>query len=94
MGDLVIRRDEGQATIEYILVLSVVVMFAFAVMQGLRRIRLAEKMTAPITKDFAMTYKYGHPKASGPDEGDWKYHPRMPAGGNNFRIFMNPGNSK
>lgn len=83
------KRESGQATLEYVLLLTIVVSFFMIVSQGLERLGLADKLLKPITQDFAYAYKYGHPDARGYDEGDPKMHPRIDTKGN-FRIFINP----
>jgi len=98
MGDLVMalrvsspRVDEqGQAVLEYILLIAIIVGFYMAVTVGMSKIGLAKKLMLPITGAFAATYQYGHPKAKGYDNGGPTYHPRAEGGENNFRIFFNP----
>lgn len=87
------RDEEGQGTIEYILLLVAVVMGATTMFKFFREFRVAEKLTKPITQDFRNIYTYGHPKAKGFDEGGPELHPRF-TGGKNLRIFYNPANSK
>jgi hypothetical protein len=83
------RRDSGQATIEYVLLIATVVSFYLIVLRGLGRIGVSSRVAGPITGEFARAYRYGHPKAKGPDDGGPDLHPRF-LGGNNFRIFLNP----
>jgi hypothetical protein len=80
----------GQSTVEYVLVTAVVVSGILMAFRALSELKITEKITAKFQTDFAMTYKYGHPKARGFDEGTPEYHPRINAGGTNFRIFLNP----
>lgn len=91
-----LRQDQrGQATVEYILLLSTLVAFFVVVRAGLERMQITDRLMAPIEQDFARTYRYGHPKAKGyPDgepynEGGPEHHPRI-WGGSNFRVFLNP----
>ncbi len=89
------RDDEtGQATVEYILLLSVLVSLFLIVARGIGQMGLAEKLARPIQKDFKAAYQYGHPKAKGSADGGFEHHPRAMEGGKdkeNFRIFLNPG---
>jgi hypothetical protein len=81
--------ESGQATLEYILLIAVVVSTFVVMMRGLERFGLGEKMLKPIREDFAYAYKYGHPQARGYDEGEPRLHPRIEVQGS-FRIFINP----
>ncbi|MGK5086264.1 hypothetical protein WDW86_01795 [Bdellovibrionota bacterium FG-2] len=91
---MVLAKDEaGQATVEYILLLSVIVTFFILLAQGISQMGLAEKLARPIQKEFKAAYRYGHPKAKGEEEGGYEHHPRAREGGKdkeNFRIFLNP----
>lgn len=83
-------REKGQATLEYILVLGIILLIFAAVMQILTGAGLDKKIMKPITEDFRRAYQFGHPKAKGFEEpGGPDLHPRA-EGGNNFRIFFNP----
>lgn len=84
------RKQEGQALIEYIMLLAIVVTLYALVAKTLSDLGVAKKLTTPITKSFVRTYRYGHPKAAGYEEGTPKKHPRVPVGEENFRIFINP----
>lgn len=81
---------KGQATTEYILMMAVVVAVFLAIKPIIESFELNRKLMAPLQTDYARAYQYGHPTASGPDEGAPNRHPRF-NGGNNFRIFINPG---
>ncbi|MGK5082903.1 hypothetical protein WDW37_06330 [Bdellovibrionota bacterium FG-1] len=86
-----INSDEsGQAVIEYILLLSVVVMIYVALVGWMNRFGFMDKMTKPITTDFARAYQYGDPKAQGFDDGTPKRHPRIQGCEECFRVFINP----
>jgi hypothetical protein len=84
--------EAGQGTLEYILLLTIVAIgFAF-IMSRISSMDLAAKLAGPINGAFASTYRYGHPKAKGWDDGGPAFHPRATEKGNsNFRIFINPG---
>jgi hypothetical protein len=85
-----IRRDEsGQAVTEYILVLTVLVMFYAALLNALDRLNFAERLAGPIVGSYARVYKYGHPQGKGFDEGTPENHPRAVIGGK-VRLFINP----
>lgn len=85
-------NERGQGVTEYIILLGVVVGAFVLVQKGLQAMNFAGMLTAPITHNFAMAYKYGHPQAQGYDEGQPAKHPRVypnvNPGGNNFRIFI------
>jgi hypothetical protein len=86
------RAESGQGTLEYILLLAIVAVGFSVVMRHFSNADLASNMMAPIKGPFAATYRYGHPKAKGWDDGGPEYHPRATdKGNNNFRIFINPG---
>lgn len=81
--------ESGQATIEYVLILTIIVSFYIALMNVIDRLKLAERLMGPIVGSYAMTYKYGNPKAKGFDEGTPENHPRAVIGGK-VRLFINP----
>ena len=87
--------QKGQATIEYVLLIALVVALFGVVLQFLEDTDLANKIKDEATEDVRTAYKYGHPKARGYDEGQPKQHPRItaPAGvaADNFRMFLNNG---
>ncbi len=82
-------HELGQATTEYILLLSVVVSFYMIVISGMNRFNLGQKLTKFMTQSFTATYTYGHPQAKGFDNGGPIYHPRAVGCENCFRIFLN-----
>lgn len=81
--------ESGQATLEYVLLIAVVVGFFAIATSQLERLGVGAKILKPLNTDFANAYKYGHPKARGYDEGEPEMHPRIETRGN-FRIFINP----
>ena len=85
-----VQDEKGQGTIEYILLLVAVTLGASAMFKMFRDFHIAEKLTRPITKEYANAYTYGHPKAKGYDDGGPELHPRV-VGGKNMRIWYNPG---
>ena len=84
------RNQSGQATIEYILLLSVIVSFFVTISAWVTKFGLAQKMAKPITKDFASTYQIGAPDGAGFDSDSPKDHPRIQDCDNCFRIYLNP----
>jgi Flp pilus assembly pilin Flp len=84
-------NESGQAAIEYVLILTIIVSFYMALMTVIDRANLAEKLSGPIVGSYARTYKYGHPKAKGFDEGTPENHPRAVIDGK-VRLFINPRN--
>jgi len=82
---------DGQAVLEYLILVSTVVAAYLMVAQGLAKIGLMQVLMRPIANDFAMAYKYGNVKAKGYDEGTPQNHPRIDDHGpGDFRIFINP----
>jgi len=84
-----VKNRSGQAVIEYILLLSVIVSLYSLVINLMSSSNAFTMMKKPLEKDFAYTYRYGHPKARGQENGGPKYIPQVD-GGQNFRIFINP----
>jgi hypothetical protein len=83
------RDESGQAAIEYVLILGIIVSFYMALMTVIDKANLAERLAGPIVSSYAMTYKYGNPKAKGFDEGTPENHPRVVIDGK-VRLFINP----
>lgn len=83
------KNESGQAVTEYVLILSIIVMFYMGIMTVVERMNLAERLAGPIVGSYARTYKYGNPKAKGFDEGTPENHPRAVVGGK-VRLFINP----
>jgi hypothetical protein len=83
------KMQSGQAVIEYILLLAIVVGLFVAVFTRLAQTNVFAAMKAPLEKDFMYTYRYGHPQARGQTDGGPKYIPQDPSD-QNFRIFINP----
>lgn len=89
---LELGAEAGQGTLEYILILAIIAGGFSLMMSGITNMDLASKLASPINTSFAATYRYGHPKAKGWDDGGPENHPRATdKGNNNFRIFINPG---
>ena len=85
------RTESGQATVEYVLLLLLVMAMYFLAIHLVRGRNLAGRISEPIKDQFARAYQYGHPKAKGLDEpGGPDHHPRA-YDGNNFRLYINPG---
>ena len=82
-------NQRGQAITEYMMLLVIVLAVVLAVMRILKGSNLASTIMTPIQKDFARAYKYGHPQASGFDEGAPKKHVRIEES-QNFRLYINP----
>jgi hypothetical protein len=85
-----LTNDGGQAVLEYILLLSIVVSIYLTVATWANSYGLAGKMLTPITKDFAAVYQFGDPKAAGFDSDTPKRHPRIEGCDECFRLFINP----
>jgi hypothetical protein len=54
--------ESGQAVVEYVLLLGIVVSIFLVVMRGLGRMGVAEKLMGPLNGSFAATYRFGHPQ--------------------------------
>ncbi|RYZ73311.1 MAG: hypothetical protein EOP09_02080 [Proteobacteria bacterium] len=83
------RSQSGQATLEYVLVLFLVVIIFSLVGKVMQGTRIVERMMGPLKQSYGAIYKYGHVKAKGPDEGGTAYHPQA-LYGTPGRIFINP----
>ena len=88
-GQALRRSVAGQATVEYIMILSVVVALFAVLAMFMKSVGIENKFLKGVRENFARTYQYGHPKAKGFDDGGPEMHPRVNAQGN-FRIFINP----
>ncbi len=92
---VVCLRSQGQAMVEYLLLLAVIVTFIVSAFKKIDDAGIPTKIASQITGTYARTYQFGHPKASYGSEGggETKNHPRaVDAGENNFRIFiLQPG---
>ena len=77
----------GQTTVEYILLIAIVVSLFAIVARVFKDRHIAENLASPLDKKFKYAYQYGSPDARGPDDGGAQNHPRV-VGGNNFRIFL------
>lgn len=84
------KNESGQALTEYILLLSIVISLYTLIIGTLADSNLFETLKGPLTKDYAYTYRYGHPKARGQEDGGPKYIPQHHDDQQNFRIFINP----
>ena len=84
------RDESGQAVIEYVILMSVIVSIFVTVSGWANRYGLAQKMMTPISRDFAKAYQMGDSQAAGTDGGSPKRHPRMNGCEDCFRLFINP----
>jgi len=83
-----IHSNQGQATLEYVLILLIVISSYLFVVRGMMDAGLTQLFLRPIQGDYARAYQFGHPKAEFDGSGG-KNHPRFLGGGdNNFRIFL------
>lgn len=83
------KSEAGQATLEYILLIAVIVMAFLLVANGISKMGIASQLSKPLQQDYARSYQYGHPKAKGFEDGGPEYHPRAVVDGKT-RIFINP----
>jgi hypothetical protein len=87
------NRPSGQAVVEYILLIAVVVLVFSSAMKRLSDSNLMVNLQKPFTSQFKYTYRYGHPEARGQDDGGPVNIPQYSNGqenDHNFRIFLNP----
>lgn len=83
-----IQYQHGQATTEYILLISIIAFMFLTLTSWIQKFDLAQKLLIPLNGPFASAYQYGHTKAKGYENGGPQYHPRIDAGGTNFRLFI------
>ncbi len=77
----------GQAVLEYILLLAIVVSLFVLLTQKMLDLDLLQRMVGPYKTEFERAYRYGSPKSQGVAEGQVKNLPQYEQG---FRIFYNP----
>jgi hypothetical protein len=83
----------GQAVVEYILLIAVLVLVFSSAMKRLEDSNVMVNLQKPFTSQFKYTYRYGHPEARGQDDGGPVNIPQYSSGeenDHNFRIFINP----
>ncbi len=84
------RKNSGQTTVEYILVMAVVVMMVIMVMSYLKKSQyLYKHLASPLVGYIRYNYKYADPQAQGWDEGSPRRHIQIstPNDGSTFRLF-------
>lgn len=86
-----VKNRSGQAVLEYILLLSIVIFLFTTAMRIMSERDWFAGLTSPLTRDFKFAYQYGHPEARGPADGGQKNIAQHPE---NFRIFINPSTRK
>jgi len=88
-------NSSGQAIVEYILLLSAIVVCFTIAARGITRSGLEEKLTRPLKGRFAHAYQLGDIKAKDiGEEGGPERHALMDSCAGCFRIFLNPGKSQ
>lgn len=91
-----VKSDEsGQATVEYVLLMAMVVGIFLALQAFFQQTQLGEKLKTALFDKYSASYRYGHPDArANPDStGQFQKQARFNNGRNdteNFRIFVNP----
>jgi len=83
------KGNSGQAILEYILLLSIIVSIYSMFLNGLMNSGAFSQLKSPLEKQFKYTYQYGHPEARGQTDGGPKFIPQQ-HDPQNFRIFINP----
>ena len=84
------KVESGQAVMEYILLLAIVIGLYTAVLDQLSQTNALDALKKPLTQDFVYTYRYGNIKARGQNDGGPLYIPQQHDPDKNFRIFINP----
>ncbi len=83
------RFQSGQTTIEYILMLSIIVSLFVGLSKFMKDSDIGSKILKPITDDYRRAYQFGGTNVKGLDQEEVEFHPRVTQG-NNFKIFVNP----
>ena len=87
-----IQSQAGQGTVEYILLLSIIVSFFLFLSRGLQNSEAGRRLMEPLAQDYRTVYQFGKKGVVGSDNGNIPNdHPRFESPSNNFRIFLNPG---
>lgn len=91
------RDESGQGSIEYIIVLAMVVGMFVALKAGLDSYKLGDKIKTALFEKFQNVYRFGHPDARSGIDGKSGFvkqarFSNSPSGNDsqNFRIFVNP----
>jgi hypothetical protein len=88
--DPLTNKSSGQAVVEYILLLAIVISLYTVLLNKLSDTNAIAQMKKPFTQEFAYTYRYGNAKARGQDDGGPIAIPQHHDLEKNFRIFINP----
>ncbi|MCM0605324.1 MAG: hypothetical protein KA715_04480 [Xanthomonadaceae bacterium] len=90
-------QESGQASVEYIVLLAMVVLMFISLQAGLKSFKLGDKIKTVLFEKFSNAYRYGHPSARANVDGTGGYDRQArfsnnPTGNDsqNFRIFVNP----
>lgn len=90
-------HESGQASVEYIVLLGMVVVMFLALQTGLNTFKLGDKIKTALFEKYSNTYRYGNPKARSNSDGQSGFdmqarYSNNPSGNDsqNFRIFVNP----
>lgn len=84
-------KPSGQALLEYVILLGIVVSLFVTLSKKLAETNALSQLQKPLKEEFARTYRYGHPKARGQEDGGPVNLPQYDdLDGANFRIFINP----
>ena len=89
--------QSGQASVEYIVLLGMVVVMFVALQAGINSYKLGDKIKTALFEKFQNAYRYGHPDARASIDGQSAFvkqarFSNSPSGNDsqNFRIFVNP----
>jgi hypothetical protein len=85
----ILKNKQGQTTLEYILMLSIIVSLFVGISKFMNDSQIASKILKPITEDYRRAYQFGATNIRGLEQEEVENHPRV-LGGNNFKIFINP----
>ncbi len=83
-----VGNQSGQALLEYVIMLLIVVSSYLFVVRGLMDAGITRLFVAPLKGEYGKAYQFGHPKGEF-DGSSGKNHPRFNGSGdNNFRLFL------
>ena len=87
-----VKSNSGQAVLEYILLLSIVISLFALMSKSLGNMNLVTNLTASFKKTYVYVYRYGNKDARGQDAGGPINIPQYNKADDthNFRIFINP----
>ena len=83
-----LKSQSGQAVIEYVLLVSIVVSFYVIMSVAMNKLKLADKILAAMSGPYKSAYQFGDVEAK-VEDGQYTRHPMINGNGGS-RIFVNP----